>query len=406
MISLHRIKLENFLSLRKVDLRLRNLNVLVGPNGAGKSNLLDSIQFLGDTSRKDLQPAIDSREGFQSIIFQGDSSPKPNRVRISIEAEVTRYSSPSAHDEYTLSFWQTGVLLHRRKGKQNNETTNILQRRETFSFKRTKGRGRRITVNGSKVQIVDEKRPSPKTQSVSVRSSGLATLQKLGEESGAEQVRELAELFETLRVFDINADEARKPSIIDQTPKLKSDASNLAPFISWLSIEHKEIFKLLKDDLRYILPGFEDIKFRSIGGAEQAVAIELKEYSLNHPIPLSRASFGTVRALALLAMLHDPNPPKLTCVEEIDHGLHPYALDRIVERLREATERTQLLVATHSPTLVNRLRSNELIICERNPDTGESLIPAISPEEVKEMVEEDDLRLGELWFSGALGGVL
>ncbi len=62
--------------------------------------------------------------------------------------------------------------------------------------------------------------------------------------------------------------------------------------------------------------------------------------------PLASASFGTIRALALLAMLHDPDPPKLTCVEEVDHGLHPYALDRIVERLRDASTRTQVLAAT------------------------------------------------------------
>lgn len=103
-------------------------------------------------------------------------------------------------------------------------------------------------------------------------------------------------------------------------------------------------------------------------------------------------------------MLHDPKPPKLSCVEEIDHGFHPYALDRIVERLRLASERTQILVATHSPALVNRLDSKELIVCERDINTGSSLIPAIDADLVREMEEESNLPLGELWFSGTLGG--
>jgi predicted ATPase len=93
-------------------------------------------------------------------------------------------------------------------------------------------------------------------------------------------------------------------------------------------------------------------------------------------------------------------------VEEIDHGLHPYALDRIVERLRSATRKTQLLLATHSPALVNRLEPEELIVCERDPSTGASRIPAIDPAEVKAVASKDDLGLGELWFSGTLGGVL
>ena len=104
-------------------------------------------------------------------------------------------------------------------------------------------------------------------------------------------------------------------------------------------------------------------------------------------------------------MLHDPNPPKLSCIEEIDHGLHPHVLDKIVERLRSASERTQLLLATHSPTFINRLTPGEVIICERDPKTGASRIPAITQEEVAAILKGDPLGLGELWFTGTLGGV-
>jgi predicted ATPase len=86
--------------------------------------------------------------------------------------------------------------------------------------------------------------------------------------------------------------------------------------------------------------------------------------------------------------------------------LHPQALELLVERLREASERTQFIIATHSPALANRLTPEELVICEREPD-GASSIPAISIERVREIVEKsEDQPLGELWFSGALGGDL
>lgn len=109
--------------------------------------------------------------------------------------------------------------------------------------------------------------------------------------------------------------------------------------------------------------------------------------------------------LALLVALHDPAPPPLTAIEEIDHGLHPYALDLLADRLRDASERTQLLVTTHSPTFVNRLRPEEVVICDRDPATGASIIPARSAEELRGAMDASDLRLGERWFSGALGGV-
>lgn len=105
-------------------------------------------------------------------------------------------------------------------------------------------------------------------------------------------------------------------------------------------------------------------------------------------------------------MLHDPEPPKLTCIEEIDHGLHPHALDRLVDRLREAAERTQIILATHSPALVNRLDPRELIIVERDEGTGSTR--AVKPDlaMVQQLQKETGYELGELWFSGSLGGAL
>ena len=134
--------------------------------------------------------------------------------------------------------------------------------------------------------------------------------------------------------------------------------------------------------------------------------VDIRERALTGLTPLGAASFGTIRAIALFAMLHDPNPPKLTCLEEIDHGLHPHALDRIVDRLREASERTQIIVATHSPALVNRLRTEELIVAERDPDTGATNLFRPDPKRIAKLSADTGYRLGELWFSGALGGSL
>lgn len=392
MRYIHRITAENFLSLRQVDVELRELNVLVGPNGAGKSNFLRTIGFLGDTARLDLGPAIERNGGFPALRYQGRGESGAQKIKLGVHAQVTRHSSQAALDVYELSFWQNRTLLVRE---------------ESFAFKRTKGAGRRINVSGRRVEVKDGEKPARQLE-FATTSAGLSTLGRLGESEGASQVRELADLFETFRVFDVDARAARRPVVVDRerSPALAPDARNLATFLEWLARDHDDTFELLQEDLRYMVPGLARIHLRPVGGGFDAVAIELEETALRARTPLSAASFGTVRALALLAMLHDPGPPKLTCVEEIDHGLHPYALDRIVERLRSATRRTQLLVATHSPALVNRLDPHELLVCERDPATGATLLPAIDPETVRTMASEDELRLGELWFSGALGGVL
>lgn len=393
--AIRALKIRNFRSLQHVDLTFGPLNVLVGPNGAGKTNVLDALAFLGDAARTDLLPALQERGGYGRVRFRGDNA--SGNVQLGLVAEVTQHASSTAPDEYDLSF---------RVDKRGRVT-----RTEDFTFKRTSGRGRRIQVTGSRVEITDRRgQAAEHRRETSVASSvlGLATIKRLGPSAGQEQVVQLTDVLESFRVFEVDVQAARRPAAVadpDAPVVLASDGSNVSAFLYRLAEDTPDLWVRFVEDARAILPGLADLHFRPVGGATGAVVLELEELGLSGRTDLAEASFGTVRGLALLALLHDPDPPRITCVEEIDHGLHPYAIDRIVDLLRDASERTQLLVATHSPVFVNRLRSDELIVCERDTETGASRIPAIDPDEVRAMADAGELQLGELWFSGALGGV-
>lgn len=393
MPALVEIHAKNFRSLRDVTLPLSALTVLVGPNNSGKSNVLDLIRFLSDSIRFDLTHALELRGGMERVAFRGGD--RPGEVSLGVKAQVTAHSSAHARDEYTLDF-QLGTGVQQR-----------LRRNESFRFKRTGGRGRRITIAGSKVQILDEGPGGARQEEIGLRRDalGLSTLPNLADSEGGTEVRKVAELFARFRVFDVDVGAARRPAVVGGNV-LAPDASNLAEFMWHLATDRNALWSSFLEDARNVVPGMLDISFEPVGGAARAVAVQLHEQGLRRPTDLADASFGTIRALALLALLYDPDPPQLTCIEEIDHGLHPYAFDVLVPRLREASERTQFIIATHSPVLVNRLDPNELIVCERNSD-GSSAIPAVAAQEVAAAVEatEGELGLGELWFSGTLGGV-
>lgn len=388
MPALRSLTVKNFRSLREVGVSLGALNVLVGPNAAGKSNLLEAIAFLGDVARTDLSPAVEAHGGVDSLLYRGKVT-RRRSFSIAVTAQFTEFASANALDEYEL-FVQ-------------DSPRHPLMRRESFTFKRTKGAGRRIKVEGSKFEVQDGVATS-RSRSIATGSAALSTLPRLGDDAGGPQVRAMAELFTTFYVFDPDVAAARQPSAVRRDEHLRPDARNLASYLSWLAVHHADDFAALVDDLRAIVPGLEALSLEFVGGATRAVKVTLKERGLRGRTDLAYASFGTVRAIALFAMLHDPHPPQLRCVEEIDHGLHPYALDRLVDRLRAASQRGQLILATHSPALVNRLRPDELIVCERDVQTGASLIPAISTDEVRLLMDGGELGLGELWFSGALGG--
>lgn len=387
------LSVENFRSLRRVTVPLGPLNVLVGPNGAGKSNLLEVFRFLADVINTDLQPAIDLRGGFSEVAFWGGEK-APTSIQVSLKATWTTYSSVGAPDEYSLR------VGHTARG---------LTRRESFQFKRTQGRGRRITISGKKASVIDTGRDAGQQEiGINALSSGLSTLPRLSDDRGGTEVATVARQLASFRVFDVEVNAARQPSRFARRSfeALDDDASNLAGFLLNLRSSDEDAWSRLVDDACDVLPQLDGIEFEYPSGPAREVVVVLRERGLRQTTQLADASYGTIRLLGLLALLYDPNPPALTCVEEIDHGLHPQALALLVERLREASERTQFLIATHSPALADRLRPEELIVCERG-DEGSSVIPAVSTRRIEEIVEQSEgLPLGELWFSGALGGDL
>jgi predicted ATPase len=402
LLELH---VENFRSLRDVTVPLGPLTVLVGPNGAGKSNVLAVFDFLADIIRTDLQPALDSRGGFDEVAFWGGGRP-PTSMRIQLKATWTSNASLNAPDEYNLVIRRRSLPSHR----DDRGTRYTLSREERFAFKRKQGRGRRISISGEEARVVDERAGQTKDSgNFSIRrlSSGLSTLPRLGPADGGDEVTRVADRLSSFRVFDVDVAAASQPTRLRGADfgTLSPRAENLAGFLIHLS-GREDIWVDLVADARTVLPQLENIEFEEVGGSTDQLTVVLRERGLRRLTPLADASYGTVRLLGLLALLYDPNPPAFTCIEEIDHGLHPQALELVVQRLREAAEGTQFIVATHSPALVNRLRPEEFVVCDRDDD-GASIIPALTVDQVQAIVEESgEQPLGELWFSGVLGGDL
>ena len=391
-----RAEIRNFLSLRKVEVNLGPLNVLVGPNGGGKSNFLTVFRFLGEVARTDLTPAVNSLfGGYPELRFRGNARPADG-ISIRLTGRISEHSSVRAPDEYELRFQPVG----------GSAEPHVLRRTEKLILKRTKGRGRRITLTGGRYEFGDEQPRGPARSEravVAPDASALSVLRRIGAATDTRQVADLADVFESLRLFDPQVSLARQPAVEDTGP-LRADAGNLAAVLARWQHNAPDLVAAIADDLRDILPGFQDFVFTRLNGSG-AVRVDLNEHGLSGTTPLIRASYGTVRAIALLAMLRDPNPPRLTCLEEIDHGLHPHALDVVVERLREAAERSQIILATHSPALVNRLQPEEIIVFERDAKDSSTRVIQRDPEVLRRMSAASGLGLGELWFSGTLGGV-
>jgi len=113
-------------------------------------------------------------------------------------------------------------------------------------------------------------------------------------------------------------------------------------------------------------------------------------------------SDGTVRWLALLAILLDPDPPPLVVVEEPELGLHPDMIRELGKLLVDASERMQLIVTTHSTQLVEEFTDNPeaVIVCEK--ENGTSRFKRLDTGKLSSWLAE--YNLGQLWTKGQIGG--
>jgi predicted ATPase len=155
--------------------------------------------------------------------------------------------------------------------------------------------------------------------------------------------------------------------------------------------------KALIEALQQVFSGVRDFSVQVEGGTVQ-VFLEEEGWT----IPATRLSDGTVRWLALLALLLDPKPPLLVCIEEPELGLHPDLMPTLARLLREASERMQLVVTTHSEALIDALSDTPeaVLVCER--PAGSTTMRRLDRAALKEWL--DDYSLGELWSKGELGG--
>ena len=149
--------------------------------------------------------------------------------------------------------------------------------------------------------------------------------------------------------------------------------------------------------LQDLYEGLTDFHVSVEGGSVQVFFTE-GDFS----IPATRLSDGTLRYLCLLAILRDPDPPPFIAIEEPELGLHPDILPKIVDLMIDASERTQLVVTTHSDIIVNALTEfpEAVVVCEKI--RGATTMQRLRSEELAGWLEK--YRLGELWMSGEIGG--
>lgn len=373
---LDRLRIRNYRVLRDVEFsEVTPLTVLVGPNGSGKSTVLDALAFLHEAVTTGLEPAWHSRGGMREmrsqdtidpieieIVYRDDlSSDRPVRYQVAID-EVD--GAPAVVNE--LLQWSYTP----------SQVTNVL------AFNR--GRG---------VAMDDERWPAHEER-VSVSNLALSVFGQI-ERYGS--VGRTLDFIKDWHVSFLSADSARAVPTAGPQRRLSQTGDNLPNVIQYLSEREPNRFRNLLDILVRQIPQLASVDTEVL--ADNRLLLRLRDASSREPVLSRYISEGTVKLLAYLVLLTDPRIPSLVGIEEPENLLHPRLLHGLADELRLAADRSQLVVTSHSPYLVDALRPEELWVLYRLADGYARTRRASDIPQLIAHVQSGGL-LGSLWMEG------
>ena len=383
---IHRIKLTNLLSFGpdSKELELGPLNVLIGPNGSGKSNFIDAIGLLS-SAPGDLDKAIQAGGGIGDWLWRRETkAPTEGDLEIVLEG----YEGKSLL-RYSLSVAQVRQFFQVQQEKLEDAVSTVTQ--EPWVY---------FSIEGREVKVTERLDDG-------VRKSGFgapghkSVLSQLKDPENYPQITHVVRVFEQLRFYREWSFGRSAPMRLPQKPDmpnnhLTEDATNLGLVLNRLSLNPPVKQTILKA-LKNLYEGITDFHVNIEYGTVQ---VFLSEGDVT--FPATKLSDGAMRYLSILAILCDPSPPPLVCLEEPELGLHPDILPGLADLLREASERCQLIVTTHSDVLVDKLTDTpeSIVICEKHQ--GQTQLRRLQKDELAHWLE--DYGLGTLWTKGELGG--
>jgi predicted ATPase len=229
--------------------------------------------------------------------------------------------------------------------------------------------------------------------------------------AGEGQWGELRTRLQTIRAFLFDYNAMGLPAKADDGVELKSDAANLAAVVAWWRQKSPHALSHLEADFCRIMPEFSGLDFRMVGDGRVELLARLADGS--DSLPAENLSQGTLHLLAILALAHAPVPPGIVCLEEADRGVHPRLLREIRDalyRLSYPLERpgeraaVQVLATTHSPYLLDLFKDHPEEVVLANKQGNAATFERLSERaDIMELMKE--AHLGDLWYSGILGGI-
>jgi predicted ATPase len=378
------LRVQNYRALREVEFKeITPLMVLLGPNGSGKSTVFDVFNFLSECFQYGLRHAWDRRGRGRELKTRGQSGPIVIEIRYREKPRLPIITYHLAIDEKGKTPVVVEEWLQWRRG-QRGRPFRFLEYRE--------GQGK--AASGEMPDEEDQRVDIP------LRSADLIAVNTLGQFAEHPRVAALREFITDWYVSYLSIDDTRLQPEAGPQERLSKTGDNLPNVIQYLKEQYSERLEEIINVLRSRVPRLEGVEAEPM--PDGRLLLQIKDAPFDRPVLSRFASDGTLKMLSYLAVLYDPAPPQFIGIEEPENFLHPRLLPELAEECRMATERSQLLVTTHSPFFLNAMRPEEVRVLYRDESGFTQAVRASDIRGIREFVAEG-ASMGHLWLEGHFG---
>ncbi|MFT3685725.1 MAG: AAA family ATPase [Phycisphaerales bacterium] len=390
---LMRLRVSGLLSFaHDTEFELGRLNILVGANGSGKSNFIDCIRLL-KSSQLNIQEPFSS-DGFEAWLYNGSDKSSATATLVA-HLNLAGVSQPIIHTV------RLGPSTPNSGAPVEESLESATSRDEVHALPYFAGSHRLPATLAARGSRKGSKPIARKFPDYNPLQSILSQVRDAGEYP---ELAAVGAFYAHIRVYSDwdfgRTARSRKPASVALTsaelPE-RLDAHLAATLYSVIQTStHTKIKQLLPE----LKATYQDFAARTAWGQ---VGLAIREASFKSDVPASRLSDGTLRFLALAAVLLRDDLPSLICLEEPELGMHPDMTRLVATLIADASERSQIVIATHSQDLLTALQDRfDCLFAFSGSSTGSTVL-TLTRGEFNQWRKEN--ALGDLWASGELGGV-
>ena len=364
MPELDTITIRGFKSIASIEeLALGSINLVVGPNGSGKSNFIGVFSFLHAVREGHLRDYVIKAGGADKVLHFGSKVTPQLEIHISFREGTNQYKVVLGATEDDQLYPQSEAVYFWNRERYPGPTSQSLQ------------------AKGGEAGISDPKQVS-----------------RIGS-----HVRDHLDRWRLYHFHDTSASSPMKMTTdLEDNDYLRPDGSNLAAFLYFLSAKHAESYSLIRRAVQRVAPFFDDFHLRPQKLNPGKIRLEWRHKGTEAYFSASSLSDGTLRFIGLATLFLQPLllRPSVILVDEPELGLHPYAITLLASLVKQASIRTQIILSTQSPLLLDHFQPEDVLVADRVE--GSTQLTRLESARLETWLER--YSLGQLWEKNELGG--